>query len=168
MPPHSPPLSGVRYLEKAFLQRDTSQLSLVFHALAERATLLQNAPHLSWPLPTLTPCYSWWELPYYWAGLKAYDLLAGRQVLHSSRSVSPEEASAMIPTLAKKTRGACGRRAVTPLSFCASMRRLSPKAPLSPSQWLSSWSLGLRAEDFELRAFRFRSYDVPVPAGELP
>ncbi|KAJ7537563.1 hypothetical protein O6H91_11G011700 [Diphasiastrum complanatum] len=77
---------GVRYLEKAVFQLDYGQLRLVFHALEERARLIQNAPHLCHPLPTMTPCYEWWEIPYYWSGLKLYDLVAGRQMLHFSQS----------------------------------------------------------------------------------
>ncbi|GJP45638.1 hypothetical protein CLOM_g5001 [Closterium sp. NIES-68] len=95
---------GVRYLEKAFLQADLAQLKLVFEALAERATLLRNAPHLAWPLPILMPCYDWWEVPYYWAGLKAYDLVAGTSMLQLSRLVSADEACKMLPALAKKAK----------------------------------------------------------------
>ncbi|CAI5518203.1 unnamed protein product [Closterium sp. Naga37s-1] len=95
---------GVRYLEKAFLRRDLAQLRLVNEALAERGTLIRNAPHLVWPLPTLTPCYHWWEVPYYWAGLKAYDLIAGKKVLYMSRVVTAAEATGMVPTLAHKAR----------------------------------------------------------------
>eukprot|EP00475_Leptophrys_vorax_P022024 TRINITY_DN2995_c0_g1_i4.p1 TRINITY_DN2995_c0_g1~~TRINITY_DN2995_c0_g1_i4.p1 ORF type:complete len:693 (-),score=30.62 TRINITY_DN2995_c0_g1_i4:149-2227(-) len=95
---------GVRYLEKAFLRRDLAQLRLVNEALAERGTLIRNAPHLVWPLPTLTPCYNWWEVPYYWAGLKAYDLIAGQKVLYMSRIVTAGEAAGMVPTLARTTK----------------------------------------------------------------
>ncbi|CAM6040185.1 unnamed protein product [Sphagnum compactum] len=52
-------LACVRYLEKAFWQFDYGQLKLVFHALEERAHILQNAPHLCNALPTMTPCYEW-------------------------------------------------------------------------------------------------------------
>jgi hypothetical protein len=46
-------------------------------ACQERSDLLANAPHLARPLPILMPCYKWWEVPFYWAGLKMYDLVAG-------------------------------------------------------------------------------------------
>ncbi|CAI6004842.1 unnamed protein product [Closterium sp. NIES-64] len=95
---------GVRYLEKAFLRRDLAQLRLVNEALAERGILIRNAPHLVWPLPTLTPCYHWWEVPYYWVGLKAYDIIAGKKVLYMSRVVTAAEATGMVPTLAHKAR----------------------------------------------------------------
>lgn len=56
---------------------DVGQLKLVYEALQERRSLLDNAPHLTSTLPILMPCYKWWEVPFYWAGLKAYDLIAG-------------------------------------------------------------------------------------------
>jgi hypothetical protein len=49
------------------------------------------------------PCYKWWEVPYYWAGLKAYDLVAGTQGLTLSRYATPGESLRQFPTLA-----ACG------------------------------------------------------------
>lgn len=45
---------GVRYLEKAVFNADIRQLKLVFEALQERRLILENAPHLSHPLPILT------------------------------------------------------------------------------------------------------------------
>ncbi|MEW5300686.1 MAG: hypothetical protein WDW36_003598 [Sanguina aurantia] len=90
---------GVRYLEKAVWGLDRGQLSLVFEALHERSTLLRNAAHLAQALPIITPCYAWWEVPYYWAGLKAYDLVAGTHGLVMSRFVSAGETSTLLPTL---------------------------------------------------------------------
>ncbi|KAL8497853.1 hypothetical protein ACS0TY_021267 [Phlomoides rotata] len=94
--------SGVRYLEKAFFNLDYGQLKLVFHALAERKQLIDNAPHLCHALPCMTPCFSWFELVYYWAGLKVYDLIAGRGLLHLSRYYSAQESVELFPTLARK------------------------------------------------------------------
>lgn len=93
---------GIRYLEKAFWKLDYGQFKLVVHALEERAQILQNAPHLCKSLPTMTPCYEWWELPYYWVGLKAYDLVAGTRMLHLSRYFSKKESLEAFPTLAVK------------------------------------------------------------------
>ena len=45
---------GVRYLEKAVFNLDYSQLKLVFEALFERRTMLDNAPHLTAALPIMT------------------------------------------------------------------------------------------------------------------
>ena len=91
---------GVRYLEKAVFQLDSSQLKLVYEALHERSAFLRNAPHLASPMPILTPCYRWWEMPYYWAGLKAYDLVAGFSNLVPSRMVNQLESLSLLPTLA--------------------------------------------------------------------
>ncbi|KAG9441014.1 hypothetical protein H6P81_016868 [Aristolochia fimbriata] len=96
---------GVRYLEKAVFNLDYGQLKLVFHALEERERVLQNAPHICHPLPTMTPCYSWFELAYYWCGLKAYDLVAGPRMLKLSRYYSVKEACDAFPTLSKESNG---------------------------------------------------------------
>lgn len=60
---------GVRYLEKAVFKADTGQLKLVFEALHERKRILQNAPHLSHPLPIMTvgPPYEWRFMKHVWA-----------------------------------------------------------------------------------------------------
>ncbi|WP_187395002.1 glycerol-3-phosphate dehydrogenase/oxidase [Pigmentiphaga aceris] len=68
---------GVRYLAQG-------NISLVREALHERSALLRNAPHLAQPLPFLLPAYQAWKLPFYGIGLKAYDLLAGRERLKAS------------------------------------------------------------------------------------
>jgi glycerol-3-phosphate dehydrogenase len=62
---------GVRYLAQG-------NVALVREALAERATVLRIAPHLAQPLPFVMPSYGWWQTPFYGAGLKLYDLMAGR------------------------------------------------------------------------------------------
>src|SRR5438128_9190055 len=62
---------GVRYLEQG-------NLPLVMEALRERGLLLQNAPHLVRNLAFVVPSYDWWEAPFYGAGLKLYNLLAGK------------------------------------------------------------------------------------------
>jgi glycerol-3-phosphate dehydrogenase len=83
---------GVRYLQRG-------NVALVLEALRERGRLLRNAPHLVRDLPFVVPSYDWWEAPYYGAGLKLYDLLAGRMGLAPSRLLSREEALDRIPTL---------------------------------------------------------------------
>lgn len=92
---------GVRYLEKAVFNFDYGQLKLVFHALEERDRIIKNAPHLCNALPTMTPCYSWFEVLYFWAGLKLYDIVAGTRMLHLSRYCSAQESVELFPTLAK-------------------------------------------------------------------
>ncbi|PKA54997.1 Glycerol-3-phosphate dehydrogenase SDP6, mitochondrial [Apostasia shenzhenica] len=93
---------GVRYLEKAVFNLDYGQLKLVFHALKERKQVIENAPHLCHALPCMTPCFDWLEVVYYWAGLKLYDLVAGRRMLHLSRYYSSDESIELFPTLARK------------------------------------------------------------------
>ncbi|XP_042032704.1 glycerol-3-phosphate dehydrogenase SDP6, mitochondrial-like [Salvia splendens] len=93
---------GVRYLEKAVFNLDYGQLKLVFHALEERKQVIQNAPHLCNALPCMTPCFGWFEAVYYWMGLKMYDLVAGRHLLHLSRYYSAQESVELFPTLARK------------------------------------------------------------------
>ncbi|GJQ12781.1 hypothetical protein GpartN1_g4572.t1 [Galdieria partita] len=92
---------GVRYLEKAFFNLDPKQLGLVFEALHERAIMLKQAPHLTHPLPTILPCYQWWEVPFYWIGLKFYDAIAavGHGSLYLSKHYSSVEARRLFPTL---------------------------------------------------------------------
>ena len=90
---------GVRYLEKAFKNLDYGQLKLVFEALHERKAVLDSAPHLATPLPIMTPCYAWWEVPYYWAGLKLYDLVAGSKNLSWSHFLGEKKSKASFPTL---------------------------------------------------------------------
>ncbi|KAL6552821.1 Glycerol-3-phosphate dehydrogenase sdp6, mitochondrial [Orobanche hederae] len=93
---------GVRYLEKAVFNLDYGQLKLVFHALEERKQVIDNAPHLCHALPCMTPCFSWFEVIYYWAGLKMYDLVSGRRLLHLSRYYSAQESVELFPTLTRK------------------------------------------------------------------
>ncbi|CAJ1967734.1 unnamed protein product [Sphenostylis stenocarpa] len=96
---------GVRYLEKAVFHLDYGQLKLVFHALEERKQVIDNAPHLCHALPCMTPCFDWFEVLYYWIGLKMYDLVAGARLLHLSRYYSAKESVELFPTLAKEGKG---------------------------------------------------------------
>jgi len=48
---------GVRYLQKAILGFDIEQYRMVKEALAERANLIEIAPHLAYPLPIMLPVY---------------------------------------------------------------------------------------------------------------
>jgi glycerol-3-phosphate dehydrogenase len=89
-------------LPQAVKQLDYGQLKLVFEALRERKVLLDNAPHLTSSLAIMTPCYSWWEVPYYWAGLKMYDLVAGTRALHWSHYVPRGRTLEQFPTMCKQ------------------------------------------------------------------
>jgi glycerol-3-phosphate dehydrogenase len=90
---------GVRYLEMAVKKFDWAQYHLVREALHERAIFLKVAPHLAERLPLVTPLYSWLEVPYVFAGLLLYDLLAGRKGLGHSTIISRKEALRRFPML---------------------------------------------------------------------
>ncbi|MGA9658157.1 MAG: glycerol-3-phosphate dehydrogenase/oxidase, partial [Asticcacaulis sp.] len=90
---------GVRYLAQGHIH-------LVQESLHERGLLKRNAPHLVHDLGFLIATYSWWRLPFYGLGLKAYDFLAGNLGLHNSRFLGRKEAVAAVPTL--KTKGLKG------------------------------------------------------------
>ncbi|KAK2516190.1 Gpd2 [Columba guinea] len=92
---------GVRYLQKAIMKLDLEQYRMVKEALEERANLLEIAPHLSAPLPIMLPVYKWWQLPYYWLGIKLYDMVAGSQCLKSSYVLSKSRALELFPMLRK-------------------------------------------------------------------
>jgi glycerol-3-phosphate dehydrogenase len=89
---------GVRYLAQG-------NISLVREALHERGLLSRNAPHVVWPLGFVVPAYNLLDQPFYGAGLKMYDLLAGRLNLAPSRLLSRAEALAATPTLAPNIDG---------------------------------------------------------------
>ncbi|THU95892.1 DAO-domain-containing protein [Dendrothele bispora CBS 962.96] len=67
---------GVRYLQKAVFELDYEQWKLVKEALHERRIFLETAPYLSQMLPIMLPIYNWYQIPYYYAGCKLYDLLS--------------------------------------------------------------------------------------------
>ncbi|MBI4664503.1 MAG: glycerol-3-phosphate dehydrogenase/oxidase [Verrucomicrobia bacterium] len=90
---------GIRYLRQG-------RVSLVRESLRERGLLLQNAPHLVQARSFVIPAYSWWEGPFYAAGLKLYDSLAGQLGLGPSRILSREDTLRSLPTLRpEKLRG---------------------------------------------------------------
>lgn len=98
---------GVRYLQKAILGLDIEQYKMVKEALHERASMLRSAPHLTRPLPIMLPVYTWWQIPYFWVGIKAYDFVAGDRNVKSSYYLSREDALELFPMLrGDKLRGA--------------------------------------------------------------
>jgi glycerol-3-phosphate dehydrogenase len=90
---------GVRYLEKAVWELDYNQYKLVREALRERKYFLDTAPHLSRWLPIMLPLDKWWKAPYYWAGTKAYDFLAGSEGIESSYFLTKSKALDAFPML---------------------------------------------------------------------
>ncbi|HSE97300.1 MAG TPA: glycerol-3-phosphate dehydrogenase, partial [Blastocatellia bacterium] len=90
---------GLRYLEQM-------DFALVREALAERATLIRIAPHLSRPLEFLVPVYKRDNRSPLGSnrlkleiGLSLYDLLAGRKNIARHRRLSPEEVLEIAPAL---------------------------------------------------------------------
>ncbi|WP_068809007.1 glycerol-3-phosphate dehydrogenase/oxidase [Thauera phenolivorans] len=83
---------GVRYLAQG-------NLALVREALAERARLLANAPHLVHALRFVVPAYRWHELALYGVGLRAYERLAGAAAIGHSRRLDRAHTLAALPTL---------------------------------------------------------------------
>jgi glycerol-3-phosphate dehydrogenase len=94
---------GVRYLETAVRKLDKTNFKLVREALHERGALIANAPHLSNRLALVTPLYSWWQVPYVYAGLKLYDFLSGRRSIGASKLLSRAETLKALPGLRGET-----------------------------------------------------------------
>ncbi len=90
---------GVRYLAQG-------NISLVREALKERGILLRNAPHVVHKQAFIVPCYSLWQKIFYGAGLKLYDLLAGKYGIGKSRILSKSETLAHLPSI--KSEGLSG------------------------------------------------------------
>lgn len=93
---------GVRYLEKAVWNLDYNQYQLVKEALHERKSFLYTAPHLSTWLPIMLPLQAWWQVPYFWAGTKFYDFLAGSEGIESSYFLPRSKALDAFPMLKKE------------------------------------------------------------------
>jgi len=92
---------GVRYLEKAVWELDYNQYALVKEALRERKYFLDTAPHLSSWLPIMIPIQHWWQAPYFWAGTKFYDFLAGSEGIETSYFLTKSKAVDAFPMLKK-------------------------------------------------------------------
>ncbi|KZO96524.1 DAO-domain-containing protein [Calocera viscosa TUFC12733] len=90
---------GVRYLQKAVMELDYEQYKLVREALRERRVFLSTAPYLSSMLPIMLPLNHWWQLPYYYAGTKMYDFLAGGENMASSYIMFKDPALEAFPML---------------------------------------------------------------------
>lgn len=107
---------GVRYLEKAFKNQDygiflpliellflivADQFLLVKEALEERFIFLKNAPHLTHQIPIMIPVHKYWQLPYFWLGMKVYDLIStmGGGGIESSYYLSRSKSLAEFPML---------------------------------------------------------------------
>jgi glycerol-3-phosphate dehydrogenase len=83
---------GVRYLAQG-------DIFLVMEALAERGRMLKNAPHLTTNQEFIIPVYTWFDVILYTAGLKFYDILAGRLGLGKSYFIGREKTLERLPNL---------------------------------------------------------------------
>ena len=83
---------GVRYLRQG-------QVNMVRQSLHERGRLQRNAPHIVHPRRFVIPAYHFASRVYFYAGMKAYDLLAGQLGFEASRLLSKSETLAALPTL---------------------------------------------------------------------
>lgn len=92
---------GVRYLERALLQLDPGELGMVRDCLHERLHFFRVAPHLTAPLPLVTPCYTWWDAAKLFVGLRTYDILSGaRRVGTGTQWLTPARVLEMAPHMA--------------------------------------------------------------------
>lgn len=97
---------GVRYLEQAIKKLDLAQLRQVRHGLAERRTVIRNAPHLAHPLAILTPVFSWFEGMYMTIGLSLYDFIAGHDAFPKGRWLNQAQALEKSPMLTRQMHSA--------------------------------------------------------------
>lgn len=51
-------------------------------------------------------CSRWWQVPYYWVGIKMYDVVAGSKTLKNSYYLSKKNALELFPML--KGNALCG------------------------------------------------------------
>ena len=97
---------GVRYLEQAIKKLDLAQLRQVRHGLAERRTVIRNAPHLAHPLAILTPVFSWFEGMYMTIGLTLYGFISGEDTFPKSRWLTKAQALDKSPMLTRQMHSA--------------------------------------------------------------
>lgn len=97
---------GVRYLEQAIKKLDLAQLKQVRHGLAERRTVIRNAPHLAHPLAILTPVFSWFEGMYMTIGLTLYDFISGHDSFPKGRWLNKTQALDKSPRLTRQMHSA--------------------------------------------------------------
>merc|ERR1711991_701850 len=62
--------------------------------------MLNAAPYMNSALPLMIPIYEYWQVPYFWAGAKAYDIVAGsKSTVPSSHFINKEESLYQFPML---------------------------------------------------------------------
>lgn len=87
---------GVRYLAQG-------DIALVYQALRERGRLQTNAAHLVSKKEFIIPCFNWFSVAKYFAGLKIYDWLSGNYSFGRSGFLTRKEVQKKIPGLADKS-----------------------------------------------------------------
>jgi glycerol-3-phosphate dehydrogenase len=168
---------GVRYLEQAFKNLDLGQLKQVRHGLAERHTVIQNAPHLAHPLAILTPVNSWFEGFYFTIGLKLYGLFAKNDSLPKAQWLNRRETFEAIPTLNPKLHSAVlyydGQ--LDDARYCLALAHSADEAGATVANYVAWESFGktqnrltsahvrdvLTGEKFEIKAKRFLNCTGP-------
>lgn len=93
---------GVRYLEQAIKKLSLEEYWMVKRALRERIHMLANAPHLAHATEFLVPVFSRPEAIYYQAGMKLYDLIAGKDNLFPSTFLPRDEAIRRMPAIRRE------------------------------------------------------------------
>ncbi len=83
---------GVRYLRQG-------QIKMVRESLHERGRLQRNAPHIVHSRQFVIPSYQFGGRYYYYAGMKAYDLLAGSLGFEPSQLLNSQQTLQRLPTL---------------------------------------------------------------------
>lgn len=83
---------GIRYLTNL-------DFELVHEGLEERYSFLKNSPHLAHELTYLIPFYSLWDKIKYFTGVKLYDFLAGKRLLHRSKILNYKQTINLAPKL---------------------------------------------------------------------
>lgn len=84
---------GIRYLQKAFMKFNLSQLKLVLYALNERNTVMEIAPYLTKTIRIMVPIYNIFLVPLYFILTKLYDWLSYKKSLGRSYLLSTKNTS---------------------------------------------------------------------------
>jgi hypothetical protein len=115
-----------------------------------------------WPITScgcLQPCYSWLEVPYYWAGLKAYDLVANVSNLSMSHYISASESMRRFPTLAATRSDGLSLKGTVRLFVCSFARIRCPVVSLLAL----SWNYGTALSDITKLTCAFLSIQTMEP-----
>ena len=86
---------GVRYLAQG-------NIRIVLEDLRERSLVIKNAPNLSYKLPHVVPCYSWFDLGFYYIGLKIYQYISIGRSLGNTKLLSKKSVQDAIPCINTK------------------------------------------------------------------